>query len=161
MNFQIRPFIDEDLDDILQLSLLAWQPVYSSFAQILGSQIYPLIYPDWRQREKGGISAICQDKAQYNVLIAEVEGEVVGFLAYELHKQGATGIIQKLAVHPDYQNDGIGTELNITALQEMKAADMKKAEVGTGGDESHAPARRAYEKAGFTALPLVRYYKAL
>ena len=33
--------------------------------------------------------------------------------------------------------------------------------VGTGGDASHAQARKSYEKAGYTALPLVRYYKAL
>lgn len=34
-------------------------------------------------------------------------------------------------------------------------------EIGTGGDPGHAPARHVYEKAGFTALPIVRYYKAL
>lgn len=161
MSFQIRPFIDEDLDDILQLSLSAWKPVYDSFAQILGFRIYTLIYPDWRQREREGITAICQDKEQFHVLVAEADSIVVGFLAYKLHQTWATGVIQKLAVHPDYQNDGIGTELNIIALQKMKAVGMKKAEVGTGGDDSHAPARRSYEKAGFTALPLVRYYKAL
>lgn len=66
-----------------------------------------------------------------------------------------------LAVHPDYQNQGIGTELNIVALQMMKAAGMKMAQVGTGGDEGHAPARRSYEKAGYTSLPLFRYYKDL
>jgi hypothetical protein len=38
---------------------------------------------------------------------------------------------------------------------------MKLAVVGAGGDEGHAPARRSYEKAGYTALPLVRFYKAL
>ena len=59
------------------------------------------------------------------------------------------------------QNDGIGTALNLAALREMKAAGLRLAEVATGGDESHAPARRAYEKAGFTALPLVRYYQEL
>ena len=42
-----------------------------------------------------------------------------------------------------------------------KESGMKLAEVGTGGDPSHAPARRSYEKAGYTALPLVRYYKDL
>ena len=36
---------------------------------------------------------------------------------------------------------------------------MKLATVDTGGDGIHAPARRSYEKAGYTALPLVRYYK--
>ena len=38
---------------------------------------------------------------------------------------------------------------------------MEMAEVMTGGDPGHAPARRSYEKAGYTPLPLVRYYKAL
>ena len=38
---------------------------------------------------------------------------------------------------------------------------MKLAVVGTGGDEGHAPARRSYEKAGYTGLPLVRYYQEL
>ena len=33
--------------------------------------------------------------------------------------------------------------------------------VGTGGDPGHAPARRAYEQAGFTALPIVNYVKKL
>lgn len=66
-----------------------------------------------------------------------------------------------LAVHPEYQNHGIGTELNLFALQKMKEGGMKIAELGTGGDESHAPARKSYEKAGYTGLPLVRYYKDL
>jgi hypothetical protein len=34
-------------------------------------------------------------------------------------------------------------------------------QLGTGGDPGHAPARHTYEKAGFTPLPLVRYYKEL
>jgi len=43
----------------------------------------------------------------------------------------------------------------------MKESGMKLAVVGTGGDPGHAPARRSYEKAGYTGLPLVRYYKVL
>jgi GNAT superfamily N-acetyltransferase len=69
--------------------------------------------------------------------------------------------VQLLAVHPAHQNLGIATLLNNVALQEMKARGMKLAVVGTGGDPGHAPARAAYEKIGYTALPLVRYYKAL
>ncbi len=72
-----------------------------------------------------------------------------------------TGEVHLLAVHPENQNHGIGTELNLFALQKMSEGGMKLAEVGTGGDEGHAPARRSYEKAGYTALPLVRYYKEL
>ena len=66
-----------------------------------------------------------------------------------------------LAVHPDHQNDGIGTALNEYALERMREAGMRIAVVGTGGDASHAPARRSYEKAGYIGLPLVRYYQRL
>ena len=161
INLHIRLFIDEDLDHIIQLSLLAWEPVFSSFKQILGPKIYPMVVPDWQklQRERG--EKACKDKEKINVLVATVDGIVVGFLAYELRKTDLTGEVRLIAVHPEYQNYGIGTELNIITLQKMKAAGMKKAEVGTGGDEGHAPARRSYEKAGYTALPLVRYYKDL
>jgi ribosomal protein S18 acetylase RimI-like enzyme len=107
------------------------------------------------------VETTCKDRENTKVLVAEVDGEVVGFLAYELHEKDKTGEVLLLAVHPEHQNRGIGTELNVVALQEMKAANMKMAVVGTGGDEGHAPARRSYEKAGYTALPLVRYYKDL
>jgi predicted N-acetyltransferase YhbS len=66
-----------------------------------------------------------------------------------------------LAVHPEYQNQGIGTELNHFALKKMKESGMKLAVVATGGDPGHTPARRTYEKAGYTALPGVRYYQDL
>jgi hypothetical protein len=46
--------------------------------------------------------------------------------------------------------------------ERMEALSMALATVGTGGDPSHAPARRAYEKAGFeSALPSVYLYKLL
>lgn len=38
---------------------------------------------------------------------------------------------------------------------------MAVAMVETGGDEGHAPPRELYEQAGFTQLPLARYFKKL
>jgi ribosomal protein S18 acetylase RimI-like enzyme len=93
--------------------------------------------------------------------VAEVAGRVVGFVVYELNDKTRTGEVQLLAVHPEYQNQGVGTELNLFALQKLKEGGMILAVVGTGGDEGHAPARRSYEKAGYTGLPAVRYYKDL
>jgi GNAT superfamily N-acetyltransferase len=161
MSARIRPFADDDLDAIVELSLLAWAPIFASFERILGLEIYPIEYPNWRRSQAEVVATACKDKDKYMVLVAEIAGKVVGFLAYELRENDATGEVYLLAVHPDYQNQDIGTWLNIAALEAMKAAGMKLAVVGTGGDESHAPARRSYEKAGYTALPLVRYYKAL
>jgi len=161
MNLHIRPVRNTDVEDLVRLSLLAWAPVFSSFEHVLGHNIYTLIWPDWRTSQRDGIETVCKDGEKTIVWVAEVDGRVVGFVAYELNTQDKTGEVQLLAVHPEYQNLGIGTELNIFALKKMKESGMKMARVETGGDPSHAPARRSYEKAGYTGLPLVRYYKDL
>jgi ribosomal protein S18 acetylase RimI-like enzyme len=108
------------------------------------------------------IETIGKDTEKSMVWVAEVDGVVVGFLAYELNVKEKNGEVQLLAVHPEYQNRGIGTELNKYALKKMKERGMKLAKKAeTGGDPSHAPARRSYQKAGYTGLPLVRYFKDL
>jgi ribosomal protein S18 acetylase RimI-like enzyme len=161
MNLQIRPLNSDDMNDLVQLSLLAWEPVFAAWQRILGPQLYPIaIYPDWRKSQKEVVEKACSND-KFTTWVAEVEGKVVGFIVYELNDTTKVGEVYLLAVHPDYQNHGIGTDLNLFALHKLKEGGMKLAVVGTGGDEGHAPARRSYEKAGYTALPLVRYYKAL
>ena len=161
MNLHIRPVCEDDVDDLVRLSLLAWVPIFRSFEQILGPNIYRLIWPDWKTGQKEAVETVCRDGDKTIVWVAELDGIVVGFLAYELHIKDKVGEVQLLAVHPEYQNRGIGTQLNNFALEKMKESGMKMARVETGGDPSHAPARRSYEKAGYTALPLVRYFKDL
>ena len=161
MDLRIRPVCDNDVEDLVQLSLLAWVPIFDSFERILGPNIYTLIWPNWRVSQRAGIETVCKDGEKTIVLVAELQGMVVGFLAYELNIKDRIGEVQLLAVHPEYQNLGIGTELNNFALSKMRASGMEMARVETGGDPSHAPARRSYEKAGYTGLPLVRYFKDL
>ena len=161
MHINYRPFRPDELEDLVQLSLLAWVPVFTSFEDVLGSEIYSRIYPDWRQSQRETVETICSDADKNMVWVAETDERIVGFIVFELNIKEQTGEVQLLAVHPDFQNDGIGTHLNNLALEEMKKSGMSIAVVGTGGDPGHAPARRSYEKAGYTALPLVRYYKAL
>jgi len=43
----------------------------------------------------------------------------------------------------------------------MRSRGMDIAVVETGGDPGHAPARAAYESAGFTLLPIARYFRLL
>lgn len=159
MNLRIRPFKKNDLNDLVQLTLLAFEPIFTSFEQILGPKIYPIIYPDWRKRQAEGVEKLSTNE-KINLWVAQADGKVIGFIAYELYED-KTGEVQLLAIHPEHQNHGIGTALNTFALQKMKEGGMKLAVVATGGDESHAPARKSYEKAGYTPLPLVRYYKDL
>jgi ribosomal protein S18 acetylase RimI-like enzyme len=161
MPLQIRPAAQDDVEVLVDLSLAAWEPVFQSFRQILGPAIYARLYPDWRQCQREAVETVCRDGDGTPVWVAEREGRVAGFVAYKLRPEDKTGEIWLLAVHPEAQNQGIGTELNRVALEQMRASGMRLAFADTGGDPSHAPARRSYEKAGYTGLPLVRYWQAL
>jgi GNAT superfamily N-acetyltransferase len=161
MDHRIRPINRSDLDQVVDLSLLAWEPVFTAWQRILGPELYPVaIYPDWRVGQREVVEQFCTDEMMFT-WVSEVAERVVGFVVYELNHEKSIGEVQLLAVHPEHQNQGIGTELNLFALQKFREAGMKLAVVGTGGDEGHAPARRCYEKVGYIGLPAVHYYQLL
>ncbi|OQA46160.1 MAG: Asparagine--tRNA ligase [Chloroflexi bacterium ADurb.Bin325] len=159
MTAHIRPFTPADLDALIALTLAAFEPVFVSFERIDYTDAIGLLQKSGRKFEfpvEWGLDL----QTEQHLCVAEADGKIAGFIAYEFHED-ETGEVYFLAVHPEYQNQGIGTELNLFALDRLKEGGAKLAVVATGGDESHAPARRSYEKAGYTGLPLVRYYKYL
>lgn len=104
-------------------------------------------------------SEACKPGDSAHVRVAEKQGKVAGFIMF--YENVAPGIVEigNNAVDPDCQRLGIGTKMYEYALAELKRLGMQYAQVGTGGDASHASARRAYEKAGFSAsVPGVHYY---
>ena len=80
MNLNIRPVRNNDVDAVVRLSLLAWNPVFGSFEQILGPKIFPIIYPDWKTTQREEIEKVCRDDEKFNVWVAELDGIVVGFV---------------------------------------------------------------------------------
>jgi GNAT superfamily N-acetyltransferase len=161
MDLSIRPIRENDLAALEELAVLAWEPVFASVRTVLGPQIDAILHPDWRRRQREEVRRYCAETPGAIALVAEVDGAVAGLIAYELHQDSRRGVVDLLAVHPDYQNYGIGTELNRLVLERMREAGMRIAIVGTGGDPGHAPARRTYEKAGYTLFPIAHYYQVL
>lgn len=87
---------------------------------------------------------------------------VVGFAAAKLvDPDRLLGEVCMLAVDPVAQLQGLGTALTEEATAWLRSLGTLVAMVDTGGDLGHAPARRVYDKAGFTLLPIARYFKAL
>ena len=96
------------------------------------------------------------------MFVALIDGEIVGFVSMSLDHRNGTGEIGLNAVHPGHAGRGIGTQLYEFVLQKMRGAGMEAATVGVGGDPSHAPARRAYQKAGFgPTIPSLWMYRSL
>jgi ribosomal protein S18 acetylase RimI-like enzyme len=162
MRPRIRSFDDRDAEAVVDLSLRAWAPVFASLEQVLGSDIFGRLHPDWREDQRRAVEDVLAAK-EGRVWVAEVNGTaVVGFVSVGLFDaERSMGEISMLAVDPDHKDGGIGTALTEFALDRLKDDGMKVAMVETGGDPGHAAARRTYEKAGFVLLPIFRYFKNL
>jgi len=156
----IRPFDGDDASAVVQLSLRAWEPVFESLEAVLAETIFGRLHPDWRADQRRAVNEVLASETNH-VWVAQVATRVAGFVAVELDRGRRIGEVSMLAVDPDLQNGGLGTELTAFALDWISEAGMTVALVETGGDAGHAPARRTYEKAGFTLLPVARYFKAL
>lgn len=157
----IRSYRAADAPQVVVLSLRAWAPVHDSMRAVMGPEIFErLCGDDWRVRQRKDVEEALADP-DMNVWVAEVDGAVVGFVAAVLKPDEHLGEIHMLAVDPDSQNRGLGTRLTDVATDWIRAAGMPVALVSTGGDEGHAPARRTYEKVGYSPFPAAHYLKAL
>lgn len=162
MTVSVRALKEGDIGPVVEFSVRAWKPVFESMCGVMGSEIFKRVYPDWATGQAQAVESVCRAEGN-RVWVAVEDGQPVGFVAVVVHGQGVlkSGEIEMVAVDPQCQNRGIGLTLVSLAVEEISKLGIPLAEIGTGGDPGHAAARRVYEKAGFTALPLVRYYKAL
>lgn len=161
MSYTIRLVRKDETDKVVAFGLRAWEQVFVSWRGIFGDALYEALYPDWKKVQGDVIIKACQEPETFSTWVADVDGEPVGFIAAKLDEEKREGEVYLLAVDPDHRNQGIGLALNQTALAWFRESGMITAHVGTGGDPSHAAARTCYEKAGYTGLPLVRYYQKL
>ena len=158
---QIRSFCEDDLEGVVELSLRAWAPVFASVRDVLGDSIFLRLHPNWQADQAAAVRATCTS-AERDVFVAVADGRPVGFASVDLNAfHERMGVIDIIGVDPDYQRCGIGGRLTEMALEHMRSRGMDIAVVETGGDPGHAAARAAYDAAGFTRLPIARYFRLL
>ena len=162
VTFRLRSYRPADEEPVVALSLRAWAPVFASVANVLGSQLNGLLHgADWRPFQAEAVRATLADP-ETEGWVAESEARVVGFVVFQVaDSERRIGQIALLAVDPDAQRRGIGTALTEFATDRLRDRGLAVAVIGTGGDAGHAPARRLYEKASYTPMPIVQYFKAL
>lgn len=157
----IREFEERDLDAVIEFSLRAWEPVFVSLRTVLGDDVFLRLHPDWRADQAEAVESTCTN-SERKVFVAVTDDRPVGFVAVALNAfHERMGWIEIIGVDPDYQRRGVGSRLTEAALEHMRSHGMDIAVVETGGDPGHAPARAVYEAAGFTLLPVSRYFRRL
>ena len=158
---EIREFREGDLETVIEFSLRAWAPVFAAVRDVLGDDIFLRLHPDWKANQIEAVRSSCRNEER-DVFVAVANGRPVGFVAVALNAfHDRMGVIDIIGVDPDYQRRGISSRLTAFATEHMRSRGMDIAVVETGGDPGHAPARAAYETAGFTLLPIARYFRML
>jgi GNAT superfamily N-acetyltransferase len=164
IKFSIRTANAEDTDAMVRIALLAWRPVFESFRENMGDKLFDTAYVDWRADKGNQIRSAASSESTVSFLVAESEGRIAGFVSWVTRDSDGVAIaeIGNNAVDPDCQNNGIATTLYGEVIRRCREAGVAAIKVNTGLDPSHAPARRAYEKAGFgNGIPMVTYWQDL
>jgi len=152
----------DDMGRLQSIRRAAFAPVFASFRAMLGDELYDLAQRRDDEAHDGVLSSMMSADSIWELYLAELGGTIVAFVAVRIDSATLVGEVGLNAVDPEHSGAGIGTAMYEFAVARLKQAGMKVATVGTGGDPSHAPARRAYEKAGFNArIPSLWMYRKL
>ena len=156
----MREYRNEDLAKVMEIADTAWEPICRMSRNTLGDAIANVLKPEGDAKFKGLQVKAQIESGQYKISICENDGVPVGFITYSI--QGVVGEIFNNAALKSSGLKGIGQTMYRFVLDQFREAGVKVVRVTTGLDPAHAPARRAYERAGFKKhLDSATYYMEL
>ena len=160
----LRDLRPEDVPIIVEIAVAAWQPIYGCFRETMGDALFLSLFPDWQEQKASQIRQACDplSRLAMQVIVAQRSGCIVGFVTFRVDADTCVGEIGNNAVRDEHRGQGIAPAMYEAVFQRMREQGMRHVRVHTGLDPSHAPARRAYAKAGFdVGLPSVDYFRKL
>ena len=142
----IRPARDDDLEIIKQVAVEAWEPIYQSLRELTGDEMFATVYGGWRTEKADQIASHYRSYPECT-LVTEYNGQVVGFITYNLFERKKSGIIGNNAVHPDYRSRGIGKEIVNAVFEHLESIGCRLLRVTTMTHDT--PAQKIYKRLGF------------
>lgn len=137
----VREATDDDIDAIRRIAERSWEVDYPA---ILTRETAEEAVAEWYDADSIA-EAIAEGRTE--LLVAERDGEVVGFAHATWNASEGAAYILRLYVHPDHRSRGVGAEL---------LERTRKALSGYGVDRIHAmvladndPGNAFYERFGF------------
>lgn len=144
----IREFRSEDLPVIMDIGNRAWRGIYAMYKERYGDELFSRITPAPATSKGEQIKTHSQKHPEW-ILVCEENGTIVGFITFMIDQKSMIGEIGNNAVDPQCTIKGIGQQMYQAVLEIFRSKNMTFAKVSTGLDDAHAPARRAYKRAGF------------
>lgn len=143
----IRKYIKSDLEQVMTIANEAWKPIRKMSREALGNIIADRMNPAGDDVSKGLQVKAQIESGKYEIRVCEHENQLVGFITFQIC--GEWGTVCNNAAKPNTGLKGVGQLMYRTVLQIFREAHVKTVQVTTGLDWAHAPARQAYERAGF------------
>ena len=149
----IRTYTDADLEVLRQITAICFdgvsidQNIEQLFGRIAGC--------DWKWRKMRHIDADADANGE-GIFVAEIEGQVVGYITTRIDHEAGVGGIPNYAVLPDHQKQGIGLALARRAISYLKEEGMECIRVETL--EQNPVGTRFYPKLGFKEVARQIHY---
>ena len=143
----MRKYQADDLQAVMAIANAGWKEIRKMSRAALGDKIADILNPAGDAESKGLQVKDQIDSGLYSIAVCEHDHEIVGFVTY--HRNGDFGEICNNAAKVGTGLKGIGQTMYKFVLDEFRNAGVKVVKVTTGMDYAHAPARKAYERAGF------------
>lgn len=147
MDVVIRPYRPSDLPVLRELTVTAFDGVTleQDFERVVGTPNGR----DWRWRKARHIDDdVAADPA--GVFVAELRGEVVGYVTTRIDREAGKGRIPNLAVAASARNLGLGRRLIEHALAHFRAAGLEYAVIETMA--GNAVGNHLYPACGFVEV---------
>lgn len=144
----MREYRADDLETVMSIVNEAWRPIRQMSREALGDTISDLMNPAGDAKSKGLQVKAQIESGKYGIAVCEHEDTVVGFITWQI--DGLFGEICNNGALKASGLKGIGQTMYHYVFDVFRSAGVKVVKVTTGLDWAHAPARRAYERAGFT-----------
>ncbi len=159
----IRPYRPTDLPSLVDLTIEVFGPFYEqSFRSMVPADVYAHQHGSWADDYRESVPKLHDPDHNKHVAVAEADtGEIVGYIAWVIDTLRRHGEIDTVGVRESARGHDLGRRLCEHAMSHMRECGVEVVELGTGGDEFHAPARALYEALGFHQVPVAVYMRAL
>jgi ribosomal protein S18 acetylase RimI-like enzyme len=158
----IRSYVHSDLSPLIELTIETFGPFYEdSFRPLVGETVFAIQHGNWRDDYHKLVPGLHAPDEHKYVAVAEANDVLVGYVAWAVDPARRHGTITILAVAAEDRRENLGTALCEHAFDAMREQGAVMVEIGTGGDDFHAPARALYESLGCIQLPVAVYFRNL
>lgn len=156
MMLRVRPFRREDLPRIREITIACFDGV--SIDQNIEGLLGIVADLPWQERKAAQVEEDCRLNPE-GVFVAEVGGEVAGYITSRMQTSTRTGWIPHLAVDRQFREQGIARTLFDRVFEYLRLGGMITVRIETL--EQNAAGKRLFPKLGFREVARQIHYTKL